>query len=251
MLSNRVEGQLLNGASIGLNQFSGHSGEEGDRGLFLGGGGSETMKVTAMTKLNEAAADDKLTISFWQFLNSIEAAHAFYGQDPSAGASQRGLSAHTPWPDGSFYFDTSGGRVSQSHPNPQSYVNQWAHFALVKDGPKQQIWINGGLYHEETGMGPLTTEFRNLWIGSDIDGVRSTEGRIDDFALFGMPLGSGAIGQLANHVRADALYDEDQNLVANPTEGTADVKSLLEIVGFSDDPVYYYVVVSGNYNGNV
>ncbi|MES2708524.1 MAG: hypothetical protein V4726_18165 [Verrucomicrobiota bacterium] len=70
------------------------------------------MKVAQTGFLNLAAAQDTITISFWQKLTSVTASRTFFTPfvpaDPAA--DKRVLSSRAPCSNNNFYWDTAGCR---------------------------------------------------------------------------------------------------------------------------------------------
>jgi hypothetical protein len=162
--------------------------------------------------LNLAAAQDQITISFWQSLHNIANSVAFWGVSPSSSGSSRGIQAHTPWGDSNIYFDTAGccdggtqrisGNVVAFEPG---FASGWHHLAFIKNGTTKQIWVNGRLFLEGTNTAPLPVDFEQLVIGSEPPGGNSIQGLIDEFAVFVGALNPAQVAQLANGTPPDQL----------------------------------------------
>ncbi|WP_264488694.1 Ig-like domain-containing protein [Luteolibacter arcticus] len=194
-----VPGSLLGGAVLSADG-QGRTGLAGDRSLDLGTtDAGQRVEVTAMNFLQQAAQDDKLTISFWQKLASTGVQRSsFWAVSPTAGDNQRGIQAHAPWSTGVVYFDcgnSSAANRASGTPASVTWTN-WNHIALVKDGVTMRIWVNGNLVTSESGKQPLLTDFTKLFIGSANGATSSLRGKLDDFAVFTTALTPGQIANL-------------------------------------------------------
>jgi len=142
--------------------------------------------------MNLAAADDAVTIVLWQKNFSNVNSSSFWFVADSQG---RGIQAHVPWSNGRIYLDSNGccsapsQRLDQAAPDGFDWTT-WHHYAFVKNKEAKQIYIDGELLAEQTeGVGPLPTDFTQLFIGSASD-KNAPDGIIDDFAIF-----KGALSQ--------------------------------------------------------
>lgn len=174
----------------------------GDYALDLGGAGSQSMLVeNAGQFLNEAAEDDAITIAWWQKQNAISNTTSLWAVSPSASGSQRGMSAHLPWGNGTIFYDSAGCCATPSqrlNGGPPAGTNwtQWTHVALVKSGDQKQVWVDGQLALAQGGAAPLPTDFTDLFIGSNASGGESLRGLIDEVAIFKGALTGGEIQDL-------------------------------------------------------
>lgn len=191
----------------------------GDRGIDMGLYGTGLVRVANAIWLNAAALGfpDAITVSFWQRWSvPYVGSFAFYGVSPSAApnSNYRGISAHTPWSDGTIYYDTGGilagttrisaniNTISNSVPG---YVDAatfftntvWHHFAFTKNGNAKQIWIDGILFLEANNPTNLVTDFTEFLMGNGLSGVEGFRGVMDDFAVYGSALSSNQIAALA------------------------------------------------------
>jgi len=142
--------------------------------------------------MNLAAADDSVTIMLWQKNFSNINSSSFWFVAASQG---RGIQAHVPWSNGRIYLDSSGccaapsQRLDQAAPDGFDWTT-WHHYAFVKNKEAKQIYIDGELLAEQTeGVGPLPTDFTQLFIGAASD-KNAPDGIIDDLAIF-----KGALSQ--------------------------------------------------------
>jgi len=142
--------------------------------------------------MNLAAADDSVTIMLWEKNFSNINSSSFWFVAASQG---RGIQAHVPWSNGRIYLDSSGccaapsQRLDQAAPDGFDWTT-WHHYAFVKNKEAKQIYIDGELLAEQTeGVGPLPTDFTQLFIGAASD-KNAPDGIIDDLAIF-----KGALSQ--------------------------------------------------------
>ena len=70
----------------------------------------------------------------------------------------------------------------------------WNHVALVRDGARVTVYLNGNTEPEISGSVPPETVSR-LFIGGTENGAESLEGKIDEVALYGRALTPGEIQQ--------------------------------------------------------
>lgn len=207
-------GAITSGAAYTADQ-GGRTGSAGDHSMDFGAGNNELVDVTNVAFLNNATADDKLTISFWQKLDSIKSSNSFYATSPTGSSNNRGIQAHSPWTDQSIYFDMGGAGSGQRSTANGSSVDwtSWLHITLVKDGSTAEIWVNGTKLQTSTAMNPLLTDMTRLTIGGGSSGL-SINGVIDDFAIFNTALTPGQIA-LLNSGDSPLSLTKNQLPVAN------------------------------------
>ena len=205
-------GALLGGAAYTADA-GGRTATAGDYGMDFGTtNGGQTVHVADANFLNEASVFDEITISFWQKLSGTSNSSSFWAVAPSSGGNSRGIQAHTPWGNGTVYFDSAGccDPTQRIAGNPGIDYTTWHHFAFVKKGPEKGIWIDGSLFLSGGGAAPLPIDFTELYLGSEF-GNNSLQGVMDDFAVFNCALGETEIALLA----AGASPPE----VVNPVSG--------------------------------
>ncbi len=198
----RIGGQLavLNGAVL-TTAGGGRTGTNSDRALDVRNGAAI---VNDTSFLDAIAGDDKITISFWQRLDTLRQAPAFYAVGES---QERGIGIFPPWTDNVIYFDSSGccaASQRQSVSSPAGATGSWRHYAFVKDGSTKQIYVNGVLTATATNAAPLLTDFSKLVLGGFPQGA-TVNGLLDDVAIFSSVLTASNISGLASGTRADQL----------------------------------------------
>ena len=135
--------------------------------------------------MNLAAADDAVTIMFWEKNFSNINSSSFWFVAASQG---RGIQAHVPWSNNNIYLDSNGCCASPTQrlvkaPDGLDWTT-WHHYAFVKDKGFKAIYIDGEvLISQDDGAAPLPTDFTQLFIGSASD-KNAPDGIIDDFAIF-------------------------------------------------------------------
>jgi len=207
------EGQVQNGAAFTADQ-GGHTGLAGDRAMDFGPDSNlQVVRVSHVPFLGAAAAQDQITIAFWQKLTQIANVSAFWGVSPSSNNGERGIQAHTPWGDNNIYFDTAGccdagtQRINKdvSAFDPTFDFTQWHQLTFVKNGSVKQVWLDGRLFLQGTNTAPLPSDFTRLMIGAGENADNSLQGMEDDFAVFVGALDGASIGLLAGGTAPDKL----------------------------------------------
>ena len=204
---NGATGTLTEGAVISADG-AGYSGNAGDSALDLGtsqgnaANGNQSRSVSTVD-LSSTTANNSIAISFWQYdlgngAGGNAATTAFGILD---GATGRGVSAHTPWSNGTLFFDHNGccdPPQRLTTPVGVSFLNSWHHIVLQIDGGNKQIWIDGVMAEEQvTGADALPTFTGVVNVGAQYNNIHSFGGRIDEFAIWDVALDASEIGALA------------------------------------------------------
>ena len=176
----------------------GRTGALGNRALDCPDG-SDRMNVFAVGFLNTAAADDKITISYWQKLDAVALATPVIGVSPTS-PSSRGIRVKTPAnTSGEIHFDTAGANTPTTRASgpPPAGTNwlEWNHIAVIKNGSQKQVWVNGQLAFTGENQVAMPTDMTVLQVGATTSG--SNAAQIDDFAIFSRALSQGEIAQIA------------------------------------------------------
>jgi len=235
-------GVLLNGAQYST-PGTGRTGTGTDRAMLFGND-RHRMRVPDATFLNAAGATNQITIAFWQNIGEQRNQTTFFAVSPSV-PGQRGLLSHSPWSDGTIYWDTGGccdGTLNRTASNPGGVaLGTWNHIALVKDGDLKLIYFNGteitGGFNLNTA--PIPSDFTEMIIGNNVNQTEAVSGFLDDFAIYKRALTAAEVTRLAtgdspgslvgsNDTDSDGLPDAwELRFAANLTvmDGTGDLDS--------------------------
>ncbi len=173
--------------------------------------------------LNKGGARDQLTFVFWQKWDEpIRNSSAFWSR---ADGMDRAAQVHTPWGNGSVYFDSTGGccdaatQRTFTDASDLPWEDEWIHFSFVKDGPNKYLYANGELIIENENTGEFNEAFQDLFIGSAVDGGNNFGGRIDDFAVFAGALSEDQVQTLADPSSSILTIIDNSNPGINLNEG--------------------------------
>ncbi len=193
-----IEGEIRN-AKYAEGRAGGFSMDFSEGGSTVAIIGEEENKAGF---LNKGGARDQLSFVFWQIWDEpIRNQSAFWSR---ADGMDRAAQVHTPWGNGTVYFDTSGGccdagtQRTQVGASDLPYEDQWIHFAFIKDKSSKRLYADGELLIENENTGEFNEAFQDLFIGSAVDGGNNHGGRIDDFAVFAGALTEEQIQTLAD-----------------------------------------------------
>ncbi|MBE2287644.1 MAG: neutral/alkaline non-lysosomal ceramidase N-terminal domain-containing protein [Prosthecobacter sp.] len=76
---------------------------------------------------------------------------------------------------------------------------QWQHIALVRDGEKVRVYLNGGLEIETSARIDAFTPLGECFFGGRSDQDSSWEGRVDEIAVFDRALGAADVAKLGGN----------------------------------------------------
>ncbi len=76
---------------------------------------------------------------------------------------------------------------------------QWQHIALVRDGEKVRVYLNGGLEIEAGARIDAFTPLGECFFGGRSDQDSSWEGRVDEIAVFDRALGAADVAKLGGN----------------------------------------------------
>ena len=86
----------------------GFSDSAGDYALDLGGVNDGSLAQTLEgDHLNTAFENNAMSVVFWQNTTQTGNTSSFWIHAPSAGSNERGFQSHTPWGNGTIFFDNS------------------------------------------------------------------------------------------------------------------------------------------------
>ena len=183
---------VLGGSAVLTTTGMGSTGNPGDEAIELGAINDGAYAQTpAGPHLDLAFINNSMSVTFWQFRTGDGNSSAFWIHSPDATGNQRGFQAHTPWSNGTIYFDQSGCCGGpQRLTTTGAAINAWQHFVFQRDEfGERQIWIDGVLSASASGGEPLDPFDGIITLGAEGPTLaNSFAGRIDDFAIFANPL---------------------------------------------------------------
>lgn len=219
----------VTGNAVYTPDMGGRTGLPGDLGICTASGGV----TTSAAFVNLAAAEDKVTVSFWQKLDAIRSSSSFWITSPSSSDVQRGMQAHVPWGEGTLFFDTSGCCSGPGQrlagPHPSINVQMWHHWTFIKDGTSKRVYRDGREVLAGTDAVPLPLDFQTLIMGSSADN-KPINGCIDDFAVFAGALTTEQIARLSCGESPTTVLspgvpgDFSVNSIVNNGDGTVTVR---------------------------
>lgn len=181
--------------------FTDDSNSNESRGILGGGSWIEKGKYGGAIEVgagdvcitsSDFALEDS-TISFWIKLNSLdEGFHVFFAKGPKNA--------------GHFEFYTNGRHLVFYSPDSYTndmgvdmspYVGEWINMTFVCNKKTLSVYINGE-YKGKCGVGKITDETENFYIGSLPGGGFSTDAYIDEVYLISRPLEKEEIADLMN-----------------------------------------------------
>ena len=244
------EDQTGNGADLTLQgpavlsaAGDGHLGE--GQSLDLGGVNNRAYAIASPGSWFDAAYDNNaMAVSFWQYNTQVGNTSAFWIHAPAATGGQRGFQAHTPWGNGTVYFDQSGccGGPQRLTVGGVVNLNEWQHFVFQRDAEgNREIWVDGVKVAEAGGGEPLDAFDGVITIGAEGNtNNNSFGGRIDEMAVFDLPLHPTRIAELADGAPVGSKPGIDPlGLAVNPAPGGE-----IELVWKSTLGKFYDVLIS-------
>lgn len=246
------------GTFIGNAKYSasagGRTGQEGDYSLDLGTANGNCVFVPHAEFLNIGATNDTMTFSIWVKRRGVGDSSAFWAHAMNGG---RGWQAHLPWSNNNLYFDTAGccnadTRISlamdaNNHPpyTGTDWWLNWHHFVCVKNANVKEIWVDGRLFVTGDQAIPLPLDFTDLIIGAESFTANTTQGWLDDLAIYATALSPEDIAKLAGGSAPDSLAASTQLLALwNFNDAPASVQPTIGITRSG-------AVVSINYTGKL
>lgn len=227
----------------------GVSGGGGDESLNLMGLGDGSMAQTPPgSHLDLAAANNSMSVAFWQFNTLFGNSSAFWIHAPLADGNLRGFQAHTPWGNGTVYFDQSGccDPPERLTVDGVATLNQWQHFVFQRNpNGEREIWVDGALVASASGADPLDPFDGIISIGAEGPTTNNSfSGRIDDFAIFSDSLTPAQISELANGATPLDLFGAAIPFAINSI--THDAASGSTTVEWNSRPNKTYAIDSSN-----
>ena len=203
--------EFIGGASY-TPEGDGFSDAAGDYALDLGGVNDGSLAQTLEgDHLNSAFENNAMSVAFWQNTTQTGNTSSFWIHSPAAGANDRGFQAHTPWSNGTIFFDQSGccGAAQRLTVAGLVQLEQWQHYVFQRDADgNMEIWVDGVQQASQGGAEPLDEFNGIITIGAEgPTQANSMAGRIDDFAIFNEALTEDQIVTLAGGNSPLALID--------------------------------------------
>jgi hypothetical protein len=203
-----VLGRSPDATFVGSAAFSadggGASGVAGDWALDLGAvNDGAVAQVATGTHFDRANSTGVMAVSFSQLNTGVGNTSAFWATAPAATANFRGFQAHTPWGNGTIFFDHAGCCAAPGQRltvDGQITTDVWQDFVFQIDGAGgKQIWVDGVLAVEQaSGADPLLALDGGLTIGGEPPSANSFGGLIDNVAVWSSTIPEGDIFALAN-----------------------------------------------------
>ena len=209
--ANSPDLEFIGGATY-TEDGDGFSDSAGDYALDLGGVNDGSLAQTLEgDHLNTAFENNAMSVVFWQNTPQTGNTSSFWIHSPAAGSNERGFQAHTPWGNGTIYFDQSGccGAPQRLTVGGLVQLEQWQHFVFQRDADgNMEIWVDGVQAASQGGAEPLDEFNGIITIGAEgPTQANSLAGRIDDFAIFNNSLDEDQIATLAGGGSPLALID--------------------------------------------
>jgi hypothetical protein len=193
----------------------GYSSSGSDRALELGLSG-DSARADVTIDLSKPTTNNAMAVSFWQYDigdgAGANASTTVFGMLSSSGGGTRGFQAHTPWGDGTLYFDHGGaccgGANRLTSIVDTTLLDGWHHIVLQVENGNKQIWVDGTMAAEQAGAAAIPTFTDQLMIGAEPAGTNNGfGGRIDEFAVFNLSLSPEQIADLASGTPANELLE--------------------------------------------
>jgi hypothetical protein len=185
--------------------FSGNSTTEltgaspvSDNDYYVGfqGGGWASVPADALGFTKE------ITIAFWSYgLADVLPVNTtvFEARDDD---NLRQINVHLPWGNGSIYWDcgndgTGYDRIFKAA-DPEEFEGKWNHWAFTKSTitGEMAIYLNGQLWHSETGKTKEIIPGGRMNIGADANGNNRYPGNLDQFSMWNAALSAEEIQQI-------------------------------------------------------
>ena len=160
--------------------------------LDIDAAGTVTIPATALT-----AIDQQITICFWTYGDSTLPAGSNYVLTAKDISGNRVLNVHLPWTDGNVYWDAGNSgsgtydRIYKAATEAE-YKGSWRHWTFTKDASTgiMRIYLDGALWHSDTGKTRTMTGINSFSLGAAYDGI------LDDFRVYNRVLSAAEIGDV-------------------------------------------------------
>ncbi|HNQ88733.1 MAG TPA: hypothetical protein PKM73_08980 [Verrucomicrobiota bacterium] len=223
----RVQGYVarFQGKAAYGGRGSGHTGVAGDYAVDIGTPARQNNNLVVtdggfLARLNDAAAADTVTMSFWVRHRQTASTSVFWAYSSKA-PDNRGMQLHCPYysnQDAAVFFDSGGtaaeNRVSAmmttfpAYDGLDTWWNVWHHVVAVKSGAVKQVWIDGELLLSASDQAALFADITRLYLGCGISGgapALSIDGWLDDVAVYATALDQAAVAALHQGTAPDQV----------------------------------------------
>jgi hypothetical protein len=173
----------------------GRTGTAGDFAFAPGSSSGAVIANTApfLSAFNTTMTSQTISITYWQYLTTVSYnptdPTSFYAVSPSISSSgNRGLSAHSPYTNGSAYFDTSGSSTANTRINGflDATNNKWQMITMIYDNGTKYIYRDSTLIAASAvGISlPLKNDITAFHVGNSNAGNQAFKGYMDDFTIW-------------------------------------------------------------------
>jgi len=184
----------------------------------------------------------EITIAFWSYGLPEDLPRNTTILEARDNNNRRQINIHLPWGNGSVYWDCgndgSGYDRIFKAAQPESFEGRWNHWAFTKSTTtgEMAIYLNGELWHSESGKSKEILSPVGMNIGTDFNGNNAYPGNIDQFSMWASALSAEEIQQImyvdqipAGHPQRTSLVlhypmDEGQDLGLNDIENGFDAE---------------------------
>ena len=174
------------------------AGPFGNAMYFNGNTDGVILPANAFSGVSDS---NEVTISMWINGDNSQPARDSVLQALDADGN-RVLNIHLPWTGGTVIWDAGNegalydrvDKVAQ----PSDYSGGWNHWVFTKDSNtgEMQIFLNGNLWLDETGLTRELNEIASVTLGNAVDGTSSYNGAIDEVRLYSTALSATDVAAL-------------------------------------------------------
>jgi len=143
-----------------------------------------------------------ITIAFWSYGLPEALPRNTTILEARDNANRRQINIHLPWGNGSVYWDcgNDGGGYDRifKAADPESFEGKWNHWAFTKSTTtgEMAIYLNGELWHSESGKFKEIASPVGMKVGTDFNGNNTYPGNIDQFSMWASALSAEEIRQI-------------------------------------------------------
>ncbi len=149
---------------------------------------------------------DEITVAMWTFgdpdvLGDGVTANSAFGSN-----SRNMLHSHTPWSNGTLYWDAGSSRQSYS-PDTADYEGRWNHMVFTMDAAtgEKKVYINGAEDAAWSGLSlSAISGITTFYIGRAAHSAMAYHGVLDEFQVYDHALSSNEVAALYAGYTVDA-----------------------------------------------